>query len=108
MDNLTVRIFTDDINNYTEPRLPENLIRYSEEDKHQIETLLLIMAPLWVMCAWFVICILIIIFNYLSDVVKEICVKKYKKTTCSGEFKCKQGCENCAGRIFYRHTESKL
>ncbi|MCG8622679.1 MAG: hypothetical protein MJE68_11885 [Proteobacteria bacterium] len=108
MDNLTVRIIHGNMTNYTEPRLPENPIRYNEEEKHRIETLMLMMAPLWVMSAWFVIYILIIFFNYTCDAVKTVCIERYKKTTCSGEFKCKKGCENCAGRIFYRHSESKV
>ena len=33
-----------------------------------------------------------------------ICVeKKRKNTVCTGEFECKKGCENCAGRIFLKH-----
>ena len=105
MENLTGGIL---LVNYTEPKLPENPIRYSREEKTRIETLMLMMAPLWVMSAWFIIYVLIIIFNYTCDAVKNICIKRYKKTTCSGEFKCKKGCENCAGRIFYRHAESKV
>ena len=28
------------------------------------------------------------------------CVKKKNKTVCKGEVKCKEGCENCEGKIF--------
>ena len=28
------------------------------------------------------------------------CVKKKNKTVCEGEVKCKEGCENCVGKIF--------
>ena len=105
MENLTGSVL---LTNYTEPRLPENPIRYSRESDDRIKTLMLMMAPLWVMSAWFVIYILIIFFNYTCDAVKKIYIKRNKKTTCSGEFKCKKGCENCAGRLFYRHAESRV
>ena len=28
------------------------------------------------------------------------CMEKKNKTVCTGEFKCKKGCENCVGKIF--------
>ena len=33
----------------------------------------------------------------------NLCVGKEENTVCSGEFECKKGCENCAGRIFLKH-----
>ena len=37
-----------------------------------------------------------------------LAVKKTQKTVCAGEFECKKGCENCAGRIFLKHKDSEV
>ena len=41
-------------------------------------------------------------FNIILYFVKmyNYCVKKKNKTVCEGEVKCKEGCENCVGKIF--------
>ena len=41
-------------------------------------------------------------FNIILYFVKMYndCVEKKNKTVCKGEVKCKEGCENCVGKIF--------
>ena len=38
----------------------------------------------------------------------RVVLKKKQKTVCEGEFECKKGCENCTGRIFLKHKNSKV
>ena len=108
MDNLTQENLLMYMDNYSKPVLPDNPIRYVEENNYRIATLMLMMAPLWVMSAWLTIYGLIILFCKLSDIVYNICTKKKQKTVCAGEFECKKGCENCAGRIFLKHKDSEV
>ena len=87
MENLTGGIL---LVNYTEPKLPENPIRYSREEKTRIETLMLMMAPLWVMSAWFIIYVLIIIFNYTCDAVKIYVLKDIRRQLVQGNLNVKK------------------
>ena len=108
MDNLTQEtlfIFKD---NYSKPVLPDNPIRYVEEHNDRIVTLMLMMTPLCIMSSLLSIYGLIILFCKMSDIVYNICSKKKQKTVCAGEFECKKGCENCAGRIFLKHKDSEV
>ena len=104
MDNLTQETLFIYMDNYSKPVLPDNPIRYVEENNHRISTLILMMAPFCVMSTWLTIYGLIILFYKLSD----ICTKKKQKTVCAGEFECKKGCENCAGRIFLKHKDIEV
>ena len=82
--------------NLTEPILPENTLTYFEEYDNKV---LLWMAPLLVFAVWVNI---YTFFNIILYFVKmyNYCVKKKNKTVCKGEVKCKEGCENCVGKIF--------
>ena len=88
--------------------LPDHPIRYVEEHNVRIATLMLMMAPLWVLSGWLTIYGLIIFFCKLSNIVYKTCVEKKQQTVCEGEFECKKGCENCTGRIFLKHKNSKV
>ena len=91
MDNLT-----HDIVNYSKPKLPENPIIYLEEYNNQ---LLMWMSPLLILTVWVNIYILFNIFLFFAKLYTD-CTHKKNKTVCEGEFKCRKGCENCAGKIF--------
>ena len=67
------------IDNYSEPVLPDHPIRYVEEHNVRIATLMLMMAPLWVLSGWLTIHGLIIFFCKLSNIVYKTCVKKSRK-----------------------------
>ena len=108
MDNLTQDTLPMHIDNYSEPVLPDHPIRYVEKHNVRIATLMLMMAPLWVLSGWLTIYGLIIFFCKLSNIVYKTCVEKKQKTVCEGEFECKKGCENCNGRIFLKHKNSKV
>ena len=83
-------------NNLTEPKLPENPLIYFEEYNHK---LLLWMSPLLLLTIWVNIYIFFIIILFFAKMYDE-CMEKKNKTLCTGEFKCKKGCENCVGKIF--------
>ena len=67
------------IDNYSEPVLPDHPIRYVEEHNVRIATLMLMMAPLWVLSGWLTIYGLIIFFCKLSNTVYKTCVEKRRK-----------------------------
>ena len=90
MNNLTSE------NNYTEGELPENPITYFEEYNSK---LLIWMSPLLFLTVWVNMYIIFNIFLFFAKVYND-CTQKKNKTICEGEFKCKKGCENCAGKIF--------
>ena len=82
--------------NLTEPILPENPLTYFEEYNNKV---LLWMAPLLVFTVWVNIYTFFNIILYFVKMYND-CVKKKNKTVCKGEVKCKDGCENCVGKIF--------
>ena len=96
------------IDNYSEPVLPDHPIRYIEEHNVRIATLMLMMAPLWVLSGWLTIYGLIIFSVSCQILCIRLVLKKKQKTVCEGEFECKKGCENCTGRIFLKHKNSKV
>ena len=100
MSNLTVDILYG--NNYTEPLLPENPLRYVENNIF-FTRLMLMMIPFWIFSIWLTLYGLNVIFCKLSNVMYNLCREKEENTVCTGEFECKKGCENCAGRIFLKH-----
>ena len=85
-----------DVQNDTQPKLPENPLIYFEEYNNK---LLLWMSPLLLLTIWVNI---YVFFNIILFFVKMYndCLDKKNKTICAGEFKCKKGCENCVGKIF--------
>ena len=100
MSNLTQDILHG--NNYSQPLLPENPIRYVVDNVH-FTRLMLMLIPFWVLSIWLTIYGVNVIFCKLFNMVYNLCVEKKEKTVCSGEFECKIGCENCTGRIFLKH-----
>ena len=82
--------------NYTTPNLPEYPLIYYDDHKNK---LLLWISPLIVLTVWVNI---YIFFNAILFLVKMYtnCVEEKNKSICTGEFKCKKGCENCVGNIF--------
>ena len=100
MSNLTQDILYG--NNYSQPLLPENPIRYVVDNVHFIR-LMLMMIPFWVLSIWLTVYGVNVILCKLFNVVYNLCIEKKEKTVCSGEFECKKGCEHCAGRNFLKH-----
>ena len=100
MSNLTKDILYG--NNYSEPLLPENPIRYVVDNVH-FTRLMLMMIPFLVLSIWLTLYGINVILCKLFNVVYNLCVEKKEKTVCLGEFECKKGCEHCAGRIFLKH-----
>ena len=100
MSNLTQDILYG--NNFSEPLLPENPIRYVVDNVH-FTRLMLMMIPFWVLSIGLTSYGVNIILCKLFNVVYNLCVEKKEKTVCSGEFECKKDCEHCAGRIFLKH-----
>ena len=84
--------------NLTEPMLPENPLTYFEEYNNKV---LLWMAPLLVFTVWVNIYTFFNIILYFVKMYND-CVEKKNKTVCKGEVKCKEGCKNCVGKIFFR------
>ena len=84
------------VTNVTEVKLPENPLTYLEENNSK---LLLWMSPLFLITVWVNIYILFYIFLFFAKMYYK-CVDKKEKTVCTGEFKCKKGCDNCVGKIF--------
>ena len=79
MDNLTQDTLPMHIDNYNKPVLPDHPIRYVEEHNVRIATLMLMMAPLWVLSGWLTIYGLIIFFCKLSSIVLKKSRKLYVK-----------------------------
>ena len=94
MDNLTQE-------NYTEPKVPDNPIRYLEEYNRSVGRLVMLMSPLLLLTVWVNIYLVLKIILYFSRIYYK-CVEKKDSTVCSGEFKCKERCENCTGEIFLK------
>ena len=104
MSNLTEDISYG--NNFSEPLLPENPIRYVANNINFTRLMLMMipfwafsMIPFWAFSIWLTLYGVSVIFCKLYN----LCVEKEENTVCSGEFECKKGCENCAGRIFLKH-----
>ena len=100
MSNLTQYILYG--NNYSQPLLPENPIRYVVDNVH-FKRLMLMLIPFYVLSIWLTLYGVNVILCKLLNVVYNLCVVKKEKTVCSGELECKKGCGNCTGRIFLKH-----
>ena len=100
MSNLTQDILIG--NNYSQPLLPENPIRYVV-DNVDFTRLMLMLIPFWVMSIWLTIYGVNVILCKLFTIIFKLCVEKKEKNVCSGEFECKKGCENCPVRIFLKY-----
>ena len=57
------------------------------------------MSPLLLLTIWVNIYIFFNIILFFAKMYNE-CMEKKNKTVCTGELKCKKGCENCVGKIF--------
>lgn len=82
--------------NFTEPILPEIPLIFYEEYSNKY---ILWMSPLLILTIWVNIYILFNVILYFAKMYND-CVEKKHATVCTGEFKCKKGCENCVGNIF--------
>ena len=100
MDNYSTVTYSED--NYTEPILPDNPIRYSETKNYNV----LAFAP-----SIFVISILLLfllqvllkdIINCIQNIRMEKKREKKQNTKIVAEMTCKE-CEQCAGSLFCRH-----
>ena len=75
MSNLTKDILYG--NNYSEPLLPENPIRYVVDNVH-FTRLMLMMIPFWVLSIWLTLYGINAILCKLFNVVYNLCVEKKK------------------------------
>ena len=81
MSNLTKDILYG--NNYSEPLLPENPIRYVVDNVH-FTRLMLLMIPFWVLSIWLTLYGINVILCKLFNVVYNLCVEKKKKLYVQG------------------------
>ena len=88
MSNLTQDILIG--NNYSQPLLPENPIRYVV-DNLDFTRLMLMLIPFWVLSIWLTIYGVNVILCKLFTIISNLCVEKKDKTVCSGELNVKKG-----------------
>ena len=87
MSNLTKDILYG--NNYSEPLLPENPIRYVVDNVH-FTRLMLMMIPFWVLSIWLTLYGINVILYKLFNVVYNLCVEKKKKLYVQGNLNVKK------------------
>ena len=87
MSNLTKDILYG--NNYSEPLLPENPIRYVVYNVH-FTRLMLMMIPFWVLSIWLTLYGINVILCKLFNVVYNLCVEKKKKLYVQGNLNVKK------------------
>ena len=87
MSNLTKDILYG--NNYSEPLLPENPIRYVVDNVH-FTRLMLMMIPFWVLSIWLTLYGINVILCKLFNVVNNLCVEKKKKLYVQGNLNVKK------------------
>ena len=87
MSNLTKDILYG--NNYSEPLLPENPIRYVVDNVH-LTRLMLMMIPFWVLSIWLTLYGINVILCKLFNVVYNLCVEKKKKLYVQGNLNVKK------------------
>ena len=87
MSNLTKDILYG--NNYSEPLLPENPIRYVVDNVH-FTRLMLMMIPFWVLSIWLTLYGINVILCKLFNVVYNLCVEKKKKLYVQGNLNVKK------------------
>ena len=87
MSNLTKDILYG--NNYSEPLLPENPIRYVVDNVH-FTRLMLMMISFWVLSIWLTLYGINVILCKLFNVVYNLCVEKKKKLYVQGNLNVKK------------------
>ena len=87
MSNLTKDILYG--NNYSEPLLPENPIRYVVDNVH-FTRLMLMMIPFWVLSIWLTLYGINVILCKLFNVIYNLCVEKKKKLYVQGNLNVKK------------------
>ena len=87
MSNLTKDILYG--NNYSEPLLPENPIRYVVDNVH-FTRLMLMMIPFWILSIWLTLYGINVILCKLFNVVYNLCVEKKKKLYVQGNLNVKR------------------
>ena len=87
MSNLTQDILYG--NNYSQPLLPENPIRYVVDNVH-FNRLMLMLIPFYVLSIWLTIYGVNVILCKLFNVVYNLCVEKKEKTVCQGNLNVKK------------------
>ena len=87
MSNLTKDILYG--NNYSEPLLPENPIRYVVDNVH-FTRLMLMMIRFWVLSIWLTLYGINVILCKLFNVVYNLCVEKKKKLYVQGNLNVKK------------------
>ena len=75
--------------NVTEPKLPENPIRYNTTEEKSVAMVLLMMAPLWIILTWILLYFLVCGFKYIMLRTKEYCCCE-KNINCTTEVECIQ------------------
>ena len=88
MSNLTQDILYG--NNYSQPLLPENPIRYVVDNVH-FNRLMLTLIPFWVLSIWLTIYGVNVILCKLFNVVYNLCVEKKEKLYVQENFNVKKG-----------------
>ena len=88
MSNLTQDILYG--NNYSQPLLPENPIRYVVDNVH-FNRLMLMLIPFYVLSIWLTIYGVNVILCKLFNVVYNLCVEKKKKLYVQGNLNVKKG-----------------
>ena len=88
MSNLTQDILYG--NNYSQPLLPENPIRYVVDNVH-FNRLILMLIPFYVLSIWLTIYGVNVILCKLFNVVYNLCVEKKEKTMFRGILNVKKG-----------------
>ena len=77
-------------NNYSQPLLPENPIRYVVDNVH-FNRLILMLIPFYVLSIWLTIYGVNVILCKLFNVVYNLCVEKKKKLYVQGNLNVKEG-----------------
>ena len=99
MDNSSTVIYTED--NYTEPILPDNPIRYSETKNYNMLTF----APSIFVISILLLFLLQVLLKGILNCIQNIRMNRRKKqnTKIVAEMTCKE-CEQCAGSLFCKHN----
>ena len=88
MSNLTQDILYG--NNYSQPLLPENPIRYVVDNVH-FTRLMLMLIPFWVLSIWLTIYGVNVILCKLFNILSNLCVEKGKKLYVQENLNVKKG-----------------
>ena len=88
MSNLTQDILYG--NNYSQPLLPENPIRYVVDNVH-FNRLILMLIPFWVLSIWLTIYGVNVILCKLFNILSNLCVEKGEKLYVQENLNVKKG-----------------